>query len=72
MVPIGAGEAAWYATIYKQLRHAARPIPTNDLWIAAAVAADRDALLYSYDAHFRAIKGLRVVASADEFLSMAE
>jgi tRNA(fMet)-specific endonuclease VapC len=72
IVSIGAEAAACYAAIYRQLRRAGRAIPTNDLWIAAAVAADRDAILYSYDAHFHNIKGLRVIAGADEFLSVVE
>lgn len=47
-----------YARIKVQLAIAGRPIPENDLWIAAcAVAAD--ATLVTRDAHFSAIDGLR-------------
>jgi tRNA(fMet)-specific endonuclease VapC len=40
-----------YASLYAQLRKEAKPIPTNDLWIAALVAQHNLTLL-SRDAHF--------------------
>lgn len=46
-----------YANLYRQLRHAGTPIPTNDLWIAALVV-EHDILLYSRDSHFEALPQL--------------
>ena len=40
-----------YARIYAHLRKHGRPIPTNDLWIAAA-AMEYSAVLLTADAHF--------------------
>ncbi len=41
-----------YAHLYAQLREAAHPIPTNDLWIAALVV-QHNLVLCTSDAHFR-------------------
>ncbi len=46
-----------YAALYKKLRKAGTPIPTNDLWIAA-LAIEHSLLLYSRDAHFDRIPSL--------------
>lgn len=43
-----------YANLYRQLRAAGTPIPTNDLWIAALVV-QHDVLLYSRDEHFQVL-----------------
>jgi tRNA(fMet)-specific endonuclease VapC len=40
-----------YAYLYRQLRMAGTPIPSNDIWIAALVV-EHDLFLYSRDAHF--------------------
>ena len=54
-----------YAGIYKQLRRDGRPIPTNDLWIAACALGEESGL-FTLDAHFAFIDGLRVLrGSAD-------
>ncbi len=57
-----------YARIYAQLRARGSPIPTNDLWIAAAARGDDEAL-FSYDPHFEAVAGLRLVRGEDELRS---
>jgi predicted nucleic acid-binding protein len=54
---IDDGTAAFYANVYSQLRKKGRPIPTNDLWIAAS-ALQHGYALFSYDAHFKHIDGL--------------
>lgn len=46
-----------YAAIYAALRKAGKPIPTNDLWIAA-VAIEHGLSLYTRDAHFAHVAGL--------------
>ena len=40
-----------YARLFRQLRAAGTPIPTNDLWIAA-LAAQHDLPLFTRDGHF--------------------
>jgi tRNA(fMet)-specific endonuclease VapC len=51
--------AECFGMIKAALRAAGRPIPINDVWIAAH-ALDAGAVLVTYDAHFREIPGLRV------------
>ncbi len=51
--------AEYYALVYSSLRRKGRPIPTNDLWIAAT-AIQHGYVLFSYDAHFKEIDGLLV------------
>ena len=46
-----------YATIFKQLKTAETPIPTNDIWIAA-IAMQHGLALFTLDKHFDNIKGL--------------
>lgn len=46
-----------YATLYRQLRKQATPIPTNDMWIAALVL-QHSLTLYDRDAHFDALPQL--------------
>ena len=46
-----------YAQLHRQLRDDGRPIPTNDLWIAA-LAVQHDLVLCTSDRHFRLIPQL--------------
>jgi tRNA(fMet)-specific endonuclease VapC len=46
-----------YAAIRSQLKLAGRPIPANDLWIAA-LAKQHDLSLLSRDSHFDQVAGL--------------
>ena len=43
-----------YALLYRQLREAGTPIPTNDIWIAA-ITIQHDLYLFSRDDHFDAL-----------------
>jgi predicted nucleic acid-binding protein len=52
--------ARHYAAIRFELKEAGRPIPTNDLWIAALCREYRSKLV-SRDRHFAAVTGLTVV-----------
>lgn len=57
-------DATWdvarrYALLVVTLRKAGKPIPANDIWIAAT-ALELGARLVTYDAHFAAIPGLIV------------
>jgi len=49
--------ADYYAEILNNLREMGKPIPTNDIWIAAC-AFQHGLKLYSMDAHFKSVKGL--------------
>jgi predicted nucleic acid-binding protein len=53
-IPIGREIARLYAEILVSLRRAGTPIPTNDIWIAAA-AAHAGAAVLTYDGHFQSI-----------------
>lgn len=55
--PIAASTADRYARIVLALRQAGRPIPTNDVWIAAQ-AMETGAELISFDQHFECVPGL--------------
>jgi tRNA(fMet)-specific endonuclease VapC len=46
-----------FGEIFTSLRRKGRPIPTNDIWIAAQ-AIETDCGLLSSDPHFEAIEGL--------------
>jgi tRNA(fMet)-specific endonuclease VapC len=50
-----------YGLLISDLRRKGRPIPTNDIWIAAT-ALETGSRLISYDKHFSAIDGLVVYA----------
>ena len=54
---LGEETALFYAEIHGTLRIAGTPIPTNDLWIAAATL-ETGSLLLSRDAHFDKVAGL--------------
>lgn len=54
VVPTKMETAERYAHIYAYLRKNGRPIPTNDLWIAAS-AMEHSAELLTYDAHFLSV-----------------
>ncbi len=49
--------AQWYATVKFKLRKKGRPIPENDVWIAA-IASQHKLTLLSRDSHFHGIEGL--------------
>ena len=49
----------YYAQLHRQLRDGGRPIPTNDLWIAA-LAVQHDLVLCTSDRHFRQIPQLAI------------
>ena len=49
-----------YARVWNELRTAGRPIPTNDLWIAAQ-CLERGFCLVTLDRHFEAIQELKLL-----------
>jgi len=60
LLSIDEDTAEFYAAILNRLRQQGQPIPTNDIWIAAA-AMQHGLVLYSNDSHFQKIQGLLVV-----------
>lgn len=56
-LPVTLTTADRFGRIAAQLRRKGKPIPTNDIWIAAH-AMECGAELVSSDAHFQAIEGL--------------
>lgn len=63
---INAQTAEEYAKIYKELREKGTPIPANDLWIAA-MARQLEMSVFTYDAHFSRIEGLKIVRKLTDF-----
>ena len=59
MVHTGETLAERYGKLVQQLRAQGTPIPTNDIWIAAAVLETGSRLL-AYDAHFEHVPGVIV------------
>lgn len=59
-VGIDLGTAEVYARIRLQLKQKGRPIPENDLWIAA-ICVQHAIPLATSDGHFSAVEGLTVV-----------
>lgn len=57
LVQIGEVTADRYSRIAMDLKHRGRPIPTNDIWIAAQ-AIEHGAELITLDLHFEKISGL--------------
>jgi len=53
--------AEYYALTVRRLKAKGRPIPTNDIWIAANAMKHKCAL-YSFDGHFREIEGLLLLS----------
>ena len=49
--------AEFYAQVFSELRQKGRPIPSNDLWLAAS-ALQHGLALATFDDHFSSISGL--------------
>ena len=57
IVGIGSATAGRYAEVRLELKRVGRPIPANDLWIAA-LARQHGLPVLSRDAHFDAVRNL--------------
>lgn len=51
--------AQWYGIIKNQLQRKGRPIPNNDIWIAA-IAMQHNLILVTRDAHFAEVESLQI------------
>jgi predicted nucleic acid-binding protein len=58
VLSVDEGTTAVYADIRSELKRAGRPIPGNDLWIAA-LARQHSLPVLSRDQHFDAVRGLK-------------
>lgn len=67
VVPVDEGTADYYARVFTLLRRKGRPIPVNDLWIAA-MALQHGHLLVTFDEHFQFIEGLMTVNAPSQLL----
>lgn len=63
VLPCDTGTARVYGRIKDRLRTKGRPLPENDIWIAA-VALQHDLALAARDAHFLEIDGLTLQTAA--------
>lgn len=61
VLPCDASTAMQYATVSAAVESKGRPLPQNDLWIAAA-ALEVDLPLATCDAHFQEIAGLTILS----------
>jgi len=59
--------ASFYGRIYTLLRNKGKPIPTNDLWIAA-ITLQHGFKLCSFDTHFSAVENLIIATTLENFL----
>jgi len=67
VAPVDATTASWYARVFAGLRRLGRPIPANDLWIAAT-ALQNGLPLFSFDRHFDNVEGLALVTRPEDLL----
>ena len=58
VLAVDEGTAEHYAEVRDELKHAGRPIPSNDLWIAA-LARQYGLPLLSRDGHFDYVAGMK-------------
>ena len=61
VLDVDAGTAEHYAEVREELKRKARPIPANDLWIAALARQHRLPVL-SRDRHFDFVPGLKRIS----------
>lgn len=64
VIPVGVDVAREYGIVKQELRRKGRPIPENDIWIAAT-ARQLKLVLVTRDRHFDEIDGLTKVDWAD-------
>jgi tRNA(fMet)-specific endonuclease VapC len=65
--PLTSDTANYYSQVYSALKIKGKPIPTNDLWIAAQTM-EHGCVLCTYDKHFKVIDGLLVGNTCTELI----
>jgi tRNA(fMet)-specific endonuclease VapC len=66
VLPVDTTTCTFYAKIYANLRNKGKPIPTNDIWIAATTL-QHGYKLCSFDKHFAEIENLIVATCLEDF-----
>ena len=61
----------YYSAFFKELRKKGKPIPTNDLWIAAT-AKQHGLSVFSYDTHFEYIADLKTISKLEDIAQSKE
>ncbi len=59
LLEVGLETAEVYGTVKDQLKLDGKPVPLNDIWIAAH-ALEMGAVVVTYDTHFKQVAGLRL------------
>ncbi|MFM5983310.1 MAG: type II toxin-antitoxin system VapC family toxin [Sphaerospermopsis kisseleviana] len=67
ILPIDEKTSEYYAIIYSQLRKKGKPIPTNDIWIAAT-AIQHNLIIFTYDSDFKNIDNLKLGNCLADFI----
>lgn len=67
MAPVDGGTAAGCGRLFALLCRTGRPIPVNDLWLAAT-ALQHGLTLVTLDRHFEAIDGLATASEPADLL----
>jgi len=57
LIQLDEETAEYYARVYWDLKRKGKPVPTNDIWVAAS-AMRHGLALFTYDEHFDNIDGL--------------
>ena len=65
--PVTPDTANFYSQVYFSLKRKGKPIPTNDMWIAAQ-ALENGCIVCTYDSHFRVIEGLIIGSTVSELI----
>lgn len=63
--PLTSDTANYYSQVYCSLRKMGRPIPTNDIWIAAQ-SLEHGCIMCTYDKHFSEITGLLIATKVTD------
>ncbi len=58
---IDENTSGFYSTVFHQLKKSGKPIPTNDLWIAAS-ALQHQLALFSRDGHFEYVNNINLLS----------
>jgi predicted nucleic acid-binding protein len=65
---VDADTAAFYATVYLNLRKKGPPLPTNDMWIAAT-AMQHGMAVFTYDKHLQAVDSITAGNRLADFIT---
>lgn len=60
IVQLNEETAEFYGVVFSELKSKGRPIPSNDIWIAAS-ALQHGLAVASFDDHFRSVSGVLLV-----------